>query len=74
VLPERAAIELRRLQEYRDDPGPVEGKDRPHTIKACSRLLAFRWGYSSGIDGIAGPETRAALKRFANDMSAFLAC
>jgi hypothetical protein len=40
-------------------------------------LLAFRWGYGSGIDGIdriAGPETRAAFKRFANDMSVFLLC
>lgn len=37
-------------------------------------MLAFRWGYGSGIDGIAGPGDAGAFKRFANDMSALLSC
>ncbi|MET9398792.1 peptidoglycan-binding domain-containing protein [Kitasatospora sp. NPDC002965] len=33
--------------------------------KALQRFLQERWGYVGPIDGVAGPSTREAFKRFA---------
>jgi peptidoglycan hydrolase-like protein with peptidoglycan-binding domain len=35
------------------------------TVKALQRMLADSWGYTGGIDGVAGSGTQAAFKRFA---------
>ena len=40
------------------DPGSVDGKNGPNTMKA---LRAFQAHASIAIDGIVGPDTRAAL-------------
>ncbi|MER7667261.1 peptidoglycan-binding protein [Kitasatospora sp. NPDC096128] len=65
----------RWLAEYWNYPrNQIDGIVGSNTIKALQRMLAFGWGYTGGIDGDAGPGTRAAFKRFANDMSGFYPC
>ncbi|MFF2073629.1 peptidoglycan-binding protein [Kitasatospora sp. NPDC058162] len=52
----------------------IDGVVGPNTVKALQRMLAYGWGYTGGIDGDAGTGTRAAFKRFADDMSGFYPC
>lgn len=58
----------RELAAYWGYPAnQIDGIVGPNTIRALQRMLAYGWDYNAGIDGDAGPGTRAAFKRFAND-------
>ncbi|HYO96296.1 MAG TPA: peptidoglycan-binding domain-containing protein [Polyangiaceae bacterium] len=46
------------LQKLGHDPGAADGKDGPNTQRA---VRAFQASVTIKIDGIVGPETRAAL-------------
>ncbi|MGW3730356.1 peptidoglycan-binding domain-containing protein [Streptomyces sp. NPDC000851] len=55
----------RLLKEHHGYNDAIDGIPGTNTVKALQRLLRH-YDYTGDIDGIAGPETRAAFKRFAN--------
>ncbi|MFB4195989.1 peptidoglycan-binding domain-containing protein [Streptomyces carpaticus] len=65
------AMQNRLSSGYGYPSNQIDGIVGPNTVKALQRLLADKWGYTGAIDGIAGPATQAAFKRYANGQAPY---